>query len=394
MLKKNHLVPKRIHLLRLTLFSLLTIALLALIFTATSAVYFFNQQHLLSSKYFNLKVLAQDIALHDEILTMSTLVASHDGDPKWKQRYEKYEASLDDLLLTASATDPNISKFFQETADANMRLVKIEKLAFEFIQSGEPREALALLRSDEYRTLKQGFSAGIASAIDEVLKETQSSLDKSESERGRYLLLSMFSSFMIVLVLWYFLIRYVRITDQAIGSKATTDELSGLLNRREFNRVLPIELNRAQRENRILMLTILDLDNFKKFNDSYGHPKGDEVINKIGNLLQTLSRRANESAFRVGGEEFIFLATCDTHSDATRLTQTICSRVFELNIPHEQNLPFKRVTASCGVAVSDTNQILTADELYSRADKALYNAKHTGKNTFALFDHSALNTAE
>ncbi|MFC3096118.1 GGDEF domain-containing protein [Alteromonas sediminis] len=375
--------------MRLTLFALLTIALLALIFTAASAVYFFNQQHTLNSRFYTLKVMAQDIALHDEILTMSTLAAtSHDAE-KWKARYDKYEVSLDNLLEKASATDAKISQFFDDTAEANTALVRMEKRAFELIKQGNNEQALALLQSIEYQNYKIAFGSGIANAIDEVLKETQLSLDESLENRGRNLIISMVLSFILVLVLWFYLIRYVRLTEKAIEGIAKKDELSGLLNRREFNRILSHEMNRARRENKRLMLAILDLDNFKKFNDRYGHPKGDDVIKEVGTLLTRLSRRANESAFRVGGEEFVVIATCDTEGEGFEKSQSICREVSLLNIVHEDNPPYNKVTVSCGIAFSDSDNGLTALELYSRADKALYQAKGDGKNRFKIFGHDS-----
>jgi len=367
------------------MFALLTIALMALIFTAASAVHFFDQQHALSSRFYSLKVLAQDIALHDEVLTMSTMAATADNDDRWKQRYDAYEASLDVLLAEAAATDPRITQFFEDTAEANTKLVLMEKQAFELIENSQPKAALALLKSDEYAAYKQQFSEGITNAIDEVLKDTQSSIDQSLENRGHYLIVSMVLSFILVLVLWYYLIHYVRLTEKAIEGVAKKDELSGLLNRREFNRIVSYELNRSLRENKLLMLAILDLDNFKKFNDKYGHPKGDLVIKEVGTLLKRMSRRTNESAFRIGGEEFVIVTTCDSHEEGMNKTQSICRQIFNLNIAHEENPPHDKVTVSCGMAFSDRVHTVTAEELYARADKALYQAKSDGKNRFVAF---------
>ena len=135
--------------MRYTLFVLLSIALVALIFTAAGTVYFFNKQHTLTTQFQSLKLIAQDIAYHDEVLTMSTLVATLDDDPRWRERYIRYEVTLDELLVRAKATDPKIARFFEETAQANDQLIAMESQAFELVSDNKRREALALLKSDK-----------------------------------------------------------------------------------------------------------------------------------------------------------------------------------------------------------------------------------------------------
>ncbi|BCO20914.1 hypothetical protein KUC3_37710 [Alteromonas sp. KC3] len=381
--------------MRLTLFVLLSIALVALIFTASNTVYFFNKQYTLSSQFHSLKLLAQEITYHDEVLSMSALAAALDDDNKWRDRYLKYEASLDKSLQKASELDPRIARFFEDTAQANNQLIALEKRAFELAAQNQRAQAVQLLKSDQYQAYKMAFSEGLTNAIDEVLKRTQFDINKSQEQRGFYLILSMVISFLFVLVLWYFLIRYVRLTEKAIEGVAKEDELSGLLNRREFNRVMKYEINRAHREKSLLMLIILDLDEFKRYNDKYGHPEGDAVIERVGKLLTRLSRRANEYAFRTGGEEFAFVATCDNRENGLKFCQSLCEQVAQLNIEHISNPPHKIVTASCGIAFAKPEEaLLTITELYSHADKALYQAKHAGKNQYAEYNHSTVSQSE
>ena len=373
--------------MRYTLFVLLSFALVALIFTAAGTVYFFNKQHTLTTQFQSLKLIAKDIAYHDEVLTMSTLVATLDDDPRWRERYIRYEVTLDELLVRAKATDPKIARFFEETAQANEQLIAMESQAFELVSDNKRREALALLKSDKYQQYKAAFSNGLTNAINEVLTNTQFKIDENQEKRGFYLIMSMVIAFFVVLVLWYFLIRYVRLTEKAIVDIAKLDELSGLLNRREFNRIVGYEINRAYRENKILMLVILDLDEFKKYNDKYGHPAGDNVIREVGELFLSFSRRTNEFAFRTGGEEFAIVSTCSSRQEGIKFCKSLCDEVRKLNIEHANNPPRYKVTASCGIAFSTQGEKpLSMNELYSRADQALYKAKHAGKNQCAVFD--------
>lgn len=162
-------------------------------------MYFFNKQYTLSSQFHSLKLLAQEITYHDEVLSMSALAAALDDDNKWRDRYLKYEASLDKSLQKASELDPRIARFFEDTAQANNQLIALEKRAFELAAQNQRAQAVQLLKSDQYQAYKMAFSEGLTNAIDEVLKRTQFDINKSQEQRGFYLILSMVISFCLSL---------------------------------------------------------------------------------------------------------------------------------------------------------------------------------------------------
>ena len=153
------------------------------------------------------------------------------------------------------------------------------------------------------------------------------------------------------------------------------DSLTGLLKHASIKERLAQEVDRAKRQNKPLSVVMLDIDFFKKVNDSYGHPVGDQVIKTLGHLLRQRLRR-QDSVGRYGGEEFAaVMPECSTQ-DAVRLVDDIRQRFSEVRFIH-QGQSFS-VTLSAGVA--SINDYADAPSLLAAADTALYAAKHGGRN--------------
>jgi diguanylate cyclase len=151
------------------------------------------------------------------------------------------------------------------------------------------------------------------------------------------------------------------------------DALTGIANRRHFDRALEREVRRARRDGQPLSLVFLDLDEFKLFNDSYGHTQGDEVLRKVAQTLDETFRRGGDLVARYGGEEF---AVVLPGLYAERLRR----RIWRLAIPYNASQLTDRVTISGGVATVYPPAIATPDDLLFAADKALYRAKCLGRN--------------
>ncbi|MBT0665329.1 sensor domain-containing diguanylate cyclase [Geobacter pelophilus] len=159
---------------------------------------------------------------------------------------------------------------------------------------------------------------------------------------------------------------------------ALTDALTGLYNNRYFMQVFPHEMIRARRYSKPLSIIMIDVDNFKKLNDTYGHPKGDQVLASLGKILSS-SLRASDLSFRYGGEEFAVILPETRLEGAFLVAESLREKVFKELSPllgHESDRP---VTISLGVAgyPSDAS---TTDSLLSHADACLYKAKNQGKN--------------
>jgi diguanylate cyclase (GGDEF)-like protein len=161
---------------------------------------------------------------------------------------------------------------------------------------------------------------------------------------------------------------------------ADQDSLTGLNNRRSFNRQFERLWRQAQREQRSLALLLCDIDHFKAYNDRYGHQAGDNVLQRIGGLLQDAARRPLDMAVRLGGEEFAVLlydiAEVEARNHAEALRQTLLA----LNIEHEGSSTASMLTMSIGIACIQPDEGGALAQLYEHADRALYEAKAFGRN--------------
>lgn len=165
-----------------------------------------------------------------------------------------------------------------------------------------------------------------------------------------------------------------------LGWVAEHDAMSGLANRRSFDTALKQTLLQARRDRQPLALLLLDLDNFKAYNDNLGHPAGDALIRQFSEILAGFSRRPMDLAARVGGEEFaLLLLNCDAQA-AQVIAGQILEALAERAIEHPASAQGARVTASIGVAMWQPGQ--SAEQLYQAADAALYGAKQAGKNRY------------
>ncbi|HHS99744.1 MAG TPA: GGDEF domain-containing protein [Thiomicrospira sp.] len=165
---------------------------------------------------------------------------------------------------------------------------------------------------------------------------------------------------------------------------STTDGLTKLYNRHHFNRVFIEKARALSRSEHYLMFFIIDIDNFKAYNDYYGHQAGDEVIQRVAMAIRDYIHRENDLVFRLGGEEFGgLLETRDPKQTARWLTDII-SAIQALEIEHAPHIPLPCVTISGGISSTNFYQDSTVADLYKRADDALYQAKHSGRNQFVI----------
>ncbi len=163
-----------------------------------------------------------------------------------------------------------------------------------------------------------------------------------------------------------------------------TDGLTGIANRRCFDQQLKKEWSRASRMNQSLAVAMIDVDWFKKYNDHYGHQAGDECLRKVAQTLAYSAKRSSDFVARYGGEEFALILPM-THTQAALIVaQNICVALSDLNLPHEKS-DFGKVTLSIGVAIEIPSSNVPPESLIDNADKALYIAKHSGRNQANLF---------
>ena len=181
-----------------------------------------------------------------------------------------------------------------------------------------------------------------------------------------------------------FLLDELREKNTLLERLAVTDELTGLYNRRHFFDTVKEQMALGLRHNFKIACLLMDIDHFKKINDTHGHIAGDDVLRKVGSLLNSC-KREGELLARFGGEEFIMcLFNTDSASvlrAAERFRQLIKSFEFSSN-----NHPKLHVTVSIGVAIYPQAAIITIDELIKAADNALYRSKVEGRDRVSLYE--------
>lgn len=170
------------------------------------------------------------------------------------------------------------------------------------------------------------------------------------------------------------------ITDKKkIQELSLRDPMTGLYNRRHLIETVPLEIQKAHRNGQRIAFMILDVDKFKEYNDTYGHQRGDEVLIRIGKLLSEIPKRASDSAFRMGGEEFCLFFLPENGEKAFEFAELIRKAVQALGIEHRKNSAADVVTVSIGLITAPADR-MDIETLYTQADEALYEAKERGRN--------------
>lgn len=165
---------------------------------------------------------------------------------------------------------------------------------------------------------------------------------------------------------------------------SVTDGLTGLRNRRYFREAIVTEVRRAVRYGKSLCVVMIDIDHFKHYNDTNGHPAGDRVLQKVATILRELTRDTDIVA-RYGGEEFVLVLTETTKEGGAEFARRLCTVVEKEDFENEEAQPGGQVTISVGVAACSDDST-EADQLVSLADQALYRAKNTGRNRVVVYE--------
>jgi diguanylate cyclase (GGDEF)-like protein len=178
--------------------------------------------------------------------------------------------------------------------------------------------------------------------------------------------------------------QQLQAANQELERISNTDALTQIANRRYFDRSLAQEWQRAQREQMPLALILCDIDFFKQYNDTYGHPAGDVCITAVAQVLQGCLHRSGDCLARYGGEEFAVILPHTDQMGAETMARKMQRAIAALNLPHAAHPTAQRITLSFGLAMALPQTGLSPQNLLSRADQALYQAKQTGRNRVCL----------
>jgi diguanylate cyclase (GGDEF)-like protein len=177
--------------------------------------------------------------------------------------------------------------------------------------------------------------------------------------------------------------RRLELANRSLERLSTQDGLSGLFNRRAFDRFLAREVQRAAREHAPLSLILLDIDHFKAYNDTYGHLAGDECLKAVARVIEQHAKRPADLAARYGGEEFAVVLPGTDLAGALALAEELRQSVRGLGLAHASSPVASMVTVSLGVASQQPQPGAMASDLLALADQSLYLAKNRGRNQVA-----------
>ncbi len=184
--------------------------------------------------------------------------------------------------------------------------------------------------------------------------------------------------------------REISELNEELEKLSLTDSLTGLNNRRYFDINAPSEFNKADRLGILLNIAIIDIDYFKRYNDTYGHQDGDTCLKMIAGILNRYFMRSNETVARYGGEEFIIMNMGDSAKEFTERLTGLSSLIEKSKIEHAASKIGDFVTISTGVASTADIECNSVNELIRASDSALYLAKGEGRNRVVVFSESHL----
>lgn len=191
-------------------------------------------------------------------------------------------------------------------------------------------------------------------------------------------------SFSIIAMTFARMEAELRCANEELQAISETDALTNLANRRKFDAAYQCEWDRAERLQQPIAVVILDVDDFKHYNDKYGHQVGDACLQTLAQVLRAHARRAMDVAARYGGEEFALILPGMNGTEAVALAETVRRAFEKAGISHEGVGHGNMVTLSAGVAAQVPSRSASRCDLLSAADAALYAAKARGKNTVVL----------
>ena len=224
--------------------------------------------------------------------------------------------------------------------------------------------------------------------LDPLGLSTRVLLPKNEMFHGyfqRNALIILITLVAVTLVLLFFRGLFVQAGNlQKAIQDATTDENTGLRNRRFLMDELPRLLSHAHRVNSPLSVLFIDIDHFKDFNDLYGHDLGDQVLCHVGLCINSLTRRPLDCCCRWGGEEFVMVLPDTGTEESVKVARELMECVGRITFKEQQKTPSDPITISIGITTTEHCSHPTPNQLIKIADKAMFQAKREGRNRIVI----------
>jgi len=176
---------------------------------------------------------------------------------------------------------------------------------------------------------------------------------------------------------------------ETIKRLGMTDQLTDLPNRRSFEERMRLEWGRAMRDRKPISLLMIDIDEFKRYNDTYGHQQGDMVLRTVASLFVLTVKRSVDFIARLGGEEFVIVLPNTDLTGANLIAEKLLDSVRNLNIPHKKSTVASYVTISIGVTSGIVNHLQNGSDYVKRADEMLFVSKKNGRNRISSLEMTA-----
>ena len=232
------------------------------------------------------------------------------------------------------------------------------------------------LKNAEIDELKTNF-AQEKLTFEDILQENQDDLESKVQERTLEL---------------HIALQELEDVNRELAEKSTLDDLTGLYNRRYYDQKMLAEYRRSRRNLSPLSLIVVDIDYFKKVNDSYGHIAGDECLKAVAKLIKTSLHRSSDIPCRYGGEEFCLIMPETSSGGACAFADELRLKIAQLVITYQEHtIP---LTISCGVSTYEQQTGSSPETIFAAADHALYQAKQLGRNRVELADTILLKRSE
>lgn len=178
--------------------------------------------------------------------------------------------------------------------------------------------------------------------------------------------------------------RELAAANRELENLSRQDSLTGIANRRYFDSYLLTEIKRASRDREPLSLILADVDNFKAFNDCYGHQAGDDCLRHVATALKSVGKRPADLAARYGGEEFAIVLPGTTVEGAVDVAKSLVRAIEGMSIPHARSGVSNTVSLSQGIASMIPVHDTKPESIIELADQALYQAKQQGRNRYVI----------
>ena len=172
----------------------------------------------------------------------------------------------------------------------------------------------------------------------------------------------------------------LKVANHQLEKISAIDSLTHINNRRRFDSIFLAEWIRMMREKQPLSLILCDVDHFKAYNDTYGHPTGDKCLQQVARAISAVAKRSADCVARYGGEEFVVVLPNTDQPGAVHVAEAIRLEIEALNIPHRSSTVSHYVSLSLGVASIIPSKALAPSQLIELTDQALYTAKKQGRN--------------